>query len=166
MPALRTVFKRSRVLSLGVVVAALLAPPVMGPAAEVNPPLPRTSVVIADRVRVSVEVARTDGERVLGLSNRPSLADGEGMLFQFGRVQPASIWMKDMRFPLDIIWIRNGRVVMIKERAVPLRPDRPAEVFTAEADVVLEVPAGFASAKKIAVGDTARIGAGMAPGNR
>ncbi len=127
-------------------------------AGEANPPLPRTTVVIGGRARVSAEVARTDRERELGLSNRASLREGEGMLFLFGGVGAASIWMKDMQFPLDILWIREGRIVMIKERAKPLRPDRPPEIFTAEADAVLEVRDGFAAAKGISVGDAVRLG--------
>jgi uncharacterized membrane protein (UPF0127 family) len=148
------------------VLAACL--PGFAAAAEVNPPLPRTTVVIAGRARVSAEVARTDRERQLGLSHRRSLGDGEGMLFLFGGVGPASIWMKDMRFSLDILWVRGGRIVMIKERAQPLRPDRPPEIFTAEADSVLEVPAGFAAANGISVGDAVALGGGPAAfgGNR
>ena len=138
------------------------------PAAEVNPPLPRATVVVAGRARMSAEVARTDRERQLGLSNRRSLGEGEGMLFLFGGVGPASIWMKDMRFPLDILWIRGGRIVMIKERAQPLRPERAPEIFTAEADSVLEVPAGFAAAKGISLGDAVTVegGAAASGGNR
>ncbi len=155
-------------IACGLALAGLLLLAGSAPAGEVNPPLARATVIIAGRVRVAAEVARTDQERALGLSNRPALAEGEGMLFLFGGVGPASIWMKDMRFPLDILWIREGRIVMVKERARPLRPDRPPEIFTAEAEWVLEVPAGFAAAKGIVVGDTVRLSdAGLAgPGNR
>jgi len=140
-----------------VLAAILLARPAVGATAgEANPPLPRTHLLIGGRARVRAEVARTDRQRELGLSNRPGLAEGEGMLFLFGGMGPAGIWMKDMRFPLDILWIRQGRIVMIKERAQPLRPGGPVEVFTAEADAVLEVPAGFAAAKGLVVGDTVR----------
>ncbi len=145
-------------------VALLSAGP--APAGEANPPLPRTTVTIAGRVHVAAEVARTARERELGLSNRPGLGEGEGMLFLFATVEPASIWMKDMRFSLDIFWIREGRIVMIKDRARPLRPDGPPEFFTAVADMVLEVPAGFAAAKGIVVGDTVRIGGAGATGSR
>lgn len=139
-----------------------------GLAGEANPPLARSTVIVAGRVRLSAEVARTERERELGLSNRGSLGNGEGMLFLFGGVAPASIWMKDMRFPLDILWIRGGRIVMIEERAQPLRSDRRPEIFTAEADSVLEVPAGFAAANGISVGDAVTLGGDPAPlgGNR
>jgi uncharacterized membrane protein (UPF0127 family) len=66
--------------------------------------------------------------------------------------------MKEMRFPLDIFWIKGGRIVMIKDRVRPMAPGRPPEVFTADAEAVLEVPAGFAAAKGIVVGDTVRFG--------
>jgi uncharacterized membrane protein (UPF0127 family) len=147
--------------------ALLLAGPAL--AGEANPPLERVTVVIGGRVQVSAEVARTDRQRELGLSNRPTLGEGEGMLFLFGGVGPASIWMKEMRFPLDILWIKGGRIVMIKDRVRPMRPDRPPEVFTAEAEAVLEVLAGFAAAKGIAVGETVgyrEAGAAGLGGNR
>lgn len=126
-----------------------------GPAAggEANPPLPRTNLTIGGRVRLRVEVARTERERELGLSHRPGLREGEGMLFLFGGVGPAGIWMKDMRFPLDILWVREGRIVRIVERAQPLRPGAPPEIFTALAEAVLEVPAGFAASRGLVVGD-------------
>ncbi len=166
-----------RRLPLGLLRVATLLPLVAGLAAclggvagagQVNPPLPRALVIVAGRARVSAEVARTDRERELGLSNRPGLRDGEGMLFLFGGVVPASIWMKEMRFPLDILWIRAGRIVMIKERAQPLRPDGPPEIFTAEADAVLEVPAGFAAAQGLSLGDAVAVQGGPAGfgGNR
>jgi uncharacterized membrane protein (UPF0127 family) len=88
------------------------------------------------------------------------------MLFLFGAVVPAGIWMKDMRFSLDILWIRDGRIVMIKDRVKPLRPEGPPEIFTAAADMVLEVPAGFTATKGITVGDTVRIGGKDASGSR
>jgi uncharacterized membrane protein (UPF0127 family) len=122
-------------------------------AVEVNPRLPAGSVVIAGRVTLTVELARSPGEHVRGLSGRPGLKPGQGMLFVYDRPQPVSIWMKDMHFPLDILWIRAGRIVKIEKRAPPLGPAGPARVYTATADLVLEVPAGFADRQRIRVGD-------------
>lgn len=122
-------------------------------AAEVNPPLATGTVVIAGRVTLTVELARTLDEQVRGLSGRPGLKSGHGMLFVYDRPQPVSIWMKDMRFPLDILWIRTGRIVAIKKQAQPLASVGPERVYTATADLVLEVPAGFADRQKIRVGD-------------
>jgi hypothetical protein len=123
---------------------------------EVNPPLATGAVVIAGRVRVAVEVARSAPEQIRGLSGRPGLPPGHGMLFVYDRPQPVSIWMKDMRFPLDILWIRGGRIVKVERRAPPLDPRGPERIYTATADMVLEVPAGTADRERIRVGDTVR----------
>jgi uncharacterized membrane protein (UPF0127 family) len=122
-------------------------------AVDVNPPLQTGSLLIANRVRVEVELARTLEEKVRGLSGRPALKSGHGMLFVYERPEPVSIWMKDMRFPLDILWIRGGRIVHIEKRAPPLRPSGPEQIYTAIADLVLEVPAGFTARQQIRVGD-------------
>lgn len=129
-----------------------------GPAwtVEVNPPLATGSLVIAGRVNLTVELARTSAEQIRGLSGRPNLKPGYGMLFVYNRPQPVSIWMKDMRFPLDILWIRGSRIVKIEKRAPPLNPHGPERIYTATADLVLEVPAGFTERKRIRVGDTVR----------
>lgn len=123
-------------------------------AAEVNPSLATGTVVIAGRVTLTVELARTPEEQVRGLSGRPGLKPGHGMLFVYNRPHPVSIWMQDMRFPLDIIWIRAGRIVAIEKHAPPLTPEGPERVYTATADLVLEVPAGFTDRQKIRVGDS------------
>jgi uncharacterized membrane protein (UPF0127 family) len=123
---------------------------------EVNPPLATGTLVISGRVRVTVEVARSSVEQIRGLSGRPDLKPSHGMLFVYDRPQPVSIWMKDMRFPLDILWIRGGRIVKIEKRAPPLDPHGPERIYTATADQVLEVPAGFSDRERIHLGDTVR----------
>jgi uncharacterized protein len=141
-------------VALGVMAALLLAPTAM--AVEVNPPLTTGTLVVGERVTLTVELARTPDEKVRGLSGRPGLKPGHGMLFVFDRPQPISIWMKDMRFSLDIVWIREGRIVHIEKQAPPLPPTGPERIYTATADLVLEVPAGFTSEQQIRVGDKAQ----------
>ena len=136
---------------LGLVLLAICAASAL--ALEVNPPLPMGRLLIAGRVPVTVELARTAGEQILGLSGRPGLKPGRGMLFVYDRPQPVSIWMKDMRFPLDIIWILAGRIVKIQKHAPPLSPSGPERIYTATADLVLEVSAGFMDRQGIRVGD-------------
>jgi uncharacterized membrane protein (UPF0127 family) len=123
----------------------------------VNPPLPTGTIAIGDRVTVTVELARSLDEKVRGLSGRPGLKPGTGMLFVYDRPQPIGIWMKDMRFSLDILWIREGRVVHIERNAPPLTAVGPERVYTATGEMVLEVPAGFAADRKIKVGDSVRV---------
>ncbi len=129
----------------------------LGVAVEVNPPLAEGRLILADHVTVTVELARSMEEKVRGLSGRPPLHPGHGMLFVYDRPQPIGIWMKDMRFPLDIVWIRDARVVHIEPNAPPLTAGAPEKVYTATGDLVLEVPAGFTAEKKIRVGDPARL---------
>ncbi len=126
-------------------------------AVEVNPPLPTGTLVIAERVTVTVELARSLPEKVRGLSGRPGLKPGHGMLFLYDQPQPIGIWMKDMRFPLDILWIRDGRVAHVEKNAPPLVPSAPERVYTATGEAVLEVSAGFADQKKIRVGDRVKV---------
>jgi hypothetical protein len=54
-----------------------------------------------------VEVADTDAKKILGLSNRDSLSADSGMLFPYPEGAIPGFWMKDMRFPIDIIWINS-----------------------------------------------------------
>jgi len=132
---------------------------VTGPvfAVEVNPPLPTGTLVIADRVTVTVELARSVHEKMRGLSGRPTLKAGHGMLFVYEQPQPIGIWMKDMRFALDILWIRDNRIVHMEQHAPPLTGVGPERVYTATADLVLEVPAGFAGQQKIRLGDLVQV---------
>jgi hypothetical protein len=109
---------------------------------------------------VTLEVARTHAEQSLGLGNRDSLAWGHGMLFPYEKPGFLSFWMKRMRFDIDIVWIRDGRIVGISA-FVPYpreNPDRPATVRAPElTDMVLEVPAGYAQANGWRRGDRVEI---------
>ena len=142
---------------LGLAAVFLCAAVGQAVAVEPNPPLRTGTLVIADRVAVTVELARSVQEQVRGLSGRRDLAPGHGMLFVYPRPQPVGIWMKDMRFSLDILWIRDGRIVHIVEQAPPLTSVGPERVYTATADLVLEVPAGFSAREKIRLGDPVKV---------
>lgn len=56
--------------------------------------------------------------RQAGLSNRDSLCEDCGMLFEFPDKGRRTFWMKDMRFDLDIIWLEDFKVVGI-EKNIP-----------------------------------------------
>ncbi len=117
--------------------------------------------VTVGNTKVTVEVVKTGEERQKGLSGRTTLDANSGMLFVFAqkKVFP-SFWMKDMLFPLDIIWIADGKVTKI-DKNVPIpkpeanqlstlalyNPDKPI-------DYVLEVNAGFSDKNKFQVGDS------------
>jgi uncharacterized membrane protein (UPF0127 family) len=68
-----------------------------------------------------VEVARNDAERAQGLMFRRSMPADHGMLFDFGRVEPVSMWMQNTYLPLDMLFIRkDGTVARIAADAEPL----------------------------------------------
>lgn len=108
---------------------------------------------------VKVEVADTIGKQRQGLSGRSGLPEGKGMLFPMGLADHYSFWMKDMNFPIDIVWINQGKVVDITENLAPSRgyESIPSASPKEPADTVLEVPAGFCQKHAVKVGDEAVI---------
>lgn len=102
---------------------------------------------------------KTDTEKAQGLSNREYLPSGQGALFIFDPPEQPMFWMRQMRFAIDIVWIRNGRVVGI-ERQVSPQPGVKEDELTlypapGEIDYVLEINAGEANDFKI--GDEVQI---------
>lgn len=110
----------------------------------------------------SVDIVRGPLERSRGLSGRDSLPEFGGMLFQFEKPGVYSFWMKGMHFSIDIIWLKDGKVVHIVKNA-PEPVDRAADselpVYSplAEADKVLEIQAGMAERLGVSLGDDAVI---------
>jgi uncharacterized membrane protein (UPF0127 family) len=114
---------------------------------------PNTVPIRIGEVVVEASVADTLSERIQGLSGTPFLPNDVVKLFVFGVAGKHSIWMKDMQYPIDIIWITEaGEIVAIEEN---VSPDSYPGSFTpkAEAWYVIEANAGFAASNTIAVGD-------------
>ena len=110
------------------------------------------------------EVADNVFTRARGLSGRATLAADEAMLFIFPLPWRYSFWMKGMRFPLDIIWIRKGRVADISEN-VPA-PALGASIVSlagsgikprSAVDTVFEVNAGLVRKFGIKTGDKVEV---------
>lgn len=116
------------------------------------------TIVVGD-APFSVEIAETDEERAKGLMNRESLAANSGMWFVFPQMGSEKFWMKDTQISLDLIYVDNNmKVVHIVKGAPAMSTDiinSPVQF-----QYVLEVSAGTADSKGIAVGDTVekRIG--------
>lgn len=112
-------------------------------------------LTVGDQV-VQVEIRDDEVERELGFSGRKSIGDNEGMLFVFGELVQPTFWMKDMQFSLDVLWIREGKVVQIEEN-VPHPTEAEAVIATMipqnPVDMVLEVPSGWVSRTGVKVGD-------------
>ena len=121
------------------------APPTPTPV-ELGP-----AVVIGDVV-LPVELAITPEERRQGLSDRPSLAPGTGMLFVFESDGHRQFWMKNMHFPLDMVWIGSDCAVGEISGEVPASPPGTDDSDVVrvspeeEAQYVMEINGGEAAA--------------------
>lgn len=101
----------------------------------------------------ALEIADTAIERAEGLGGRDSLCVACGMLFVFEKPGRYAFWMKDMRFPLDIVWLLGDRVVFV---ARGVRPDFSGTINPGvSADRVLELRAGTTEA--VGTGEAARF---------
>lgn len=100
------------------------------------------TVVLENGETLFVETARTPWQKMQGLSGTEQVPR-DGLLFVYDTPENVGIWMKDMRFSIDIVWIADGRVVHVVENAQP--DDRShREVYQAgqAVDYVLELEAG------------------------
>lgn len=107
----------------------------------------------------NVEIADNATARSRGLSGREKLEANEGMLFLFSKAGYQSFWMKGMKIPIDIIWIK-GETIVGFEKDVQPEPEtnmlRLRTYSSPEAvEKVLEVPAGTVKNLDIQVGDKA-----------
>lgn len=102
---------------------------------------------------VNVEVADTPKSLAKGLSGRKTLADASGMLFVFDRSDFHGIWMKDMNFPIDIVWMDEDFRITGVEKAVS--PGTFPRIFYPNQAIryVLELPAGFIDEHRIDIGE-------------
>jgi uncharacterized membrane protein (UPF0127 family) len=103
-----------------------------------------------------VSIADTELERTRGLSGIDVLP-GDGMLFVFDTADDYGIWMKDTRIPLDVVWLRDGRVAHIEAsvRPEPGVADSALTIYRSpeKADAIVELAAGRASELGLATGD-------------
>jgi len=118
--------------------------------------LQKGEVVIDGRVTINVEVARSPQAQTKGLGGRPSLKKGTGMAFPYNGPGLRGIWMKGMLIPIDILWIREGRIVAIEANVPPPSANGELAVFRHVADLVLEVPAGNAKEMGIRIGQSVK----------
>lgn len=107
--------------------------------------------------KFDVVLADTPPEREKGLSGWDRLGQDQGMLFVYSEPGPYCIWMKDMKFSIDIIWFDASRKVIHTEQNVP--PESYPDTFCPESNAkyILEVPAGTVSNHQIKAGDQAKF---------
>jgi uncharacterized membrane protein (UPF0127 family) len=116
---------------------------------------PTTEVRLGSGV-FSTQLASTDAARVQGLSGVDHLDANGGLLMVFQSDSQWGIWMKDMKVPLDIVWMNNEKkVIYIVTDASPdlgtSKIFKPQEA----ARYVLEVPSGTVKSAGIQIGAVA-----------
>jgi len=132
---------------LAVAMAAVLAAPASATPAVVPLKLPSGKVL-------QTEVMVSDEDRQMGLMFRPSLPLDHGMLFIFEQPDFHGIWMKNCKFPIDILWLdEQGKVVHVAEKVPPCKTE-PCPVYQPlqRAAYVVELNAGQARKGKAVVG--------------
>jgi uncharacterized membrane protein (UPF0127 family) len=118
----------------------------------------KSSIIVSGKT-IFVDIADTPSLQTKGLSGRKSLNEDEGMFFIFPDSQIRYFWMKDMQFPIDILWIDNEGKICGIEKDTPIpeanTPDYKLPVYSSfkPAKYVLEVNAGFSQKYSVTVGD-------------
>ena len=124
-----------------------------------TPPAPdsyKTADITIGQETYTVDIASTFKQLKIGLSGRPHLKEKQGMLFVFNNPRVLRFWMKDMEFALDVLWIKDEKIIGISKNV--LHPSKAGETITmqspARVDKALELNAGVTDRYDIKVGDT------------
>ncbi|RJQ36045.1 DUF192 domain-containing protein [Candidatus Microgenomates bacterium] len=118
--------------------------------------LAKKPTAIIGKQTFNITVAKSQKEKEIGLSSKKSLLQNEGMIFPFEKEDYYTFWMKDMKFPIDMIFLKKNKVVTIfsdvkppkseNENLIIFRPEEPS-------DTVLELNAGIAKKYNLKKGD-------------
>ncbi|SRR5258708_17057899 len=139
-----------------IVVARDFVPKIPGSTQKIT----KTETLTAQTQKLILEVAQTPKEQEIGLSGRMSIGDNQGMIFPFTQPGFYSFWMKNMKFPLDIIYTSKNKVVSIfKNVPNPTFPTNNLPIYKPElpADSVIELKGGQTDKLNIKNGDILNI---------
>lgn len=119
-------------------------------------------VVLPSGRVIHAELARTSAERARGLMFRNAMPTDAGMLIVFPESGRHAIWMKNCRFPLDLVWLdMQGRVVSVFESAPPCHATScPIYTPGVPAQYALELTAGSARQHRLRPGVVVRLSPG------
>ncbi len=112
-------------------------------------------IYFPDGFAIIAELSVNEEQRARGLMFREEIHENQAMLFIFAEEDIHSFWMKNMRFPIDILWLdRNRRIVHI-ESSVPPCPHEPCPTYSpaAAAAFVLELQSGCSEKHGLGVSD-------------
>ena len=103
---------------------------------------------------MQTELMVSDEDRAMGLMFRESLPKDRALLFVFERLDFHSIWMKNCKFPIDIVWLDENHEAVHVAAAVPPCKREPCPVYQPlrRAAYVIEMNAGAAKKNKVKIG--------------
>jgi len=107
-----------------------------------------------------LEIAKTQQQKEIGLSKKKALEKNAGMLFRFEKTDYYPFWMKNMQFPIDIIFIKNSRIVTIhKDVKPPKGLNENLSIYNSSepADTVLEINAGLSEKYNFKEGNEVKL---------
>ncbi len=108
----------------------------------------------------NLEIAKTDKQKAVGLAKYDSIPQDFGMLFPFIKSGYYAFWMKNMKFPIDIIFIKSGKILKIFPNVpAPVSSNSALPIYRPEeqSDTVLEINAGLSKRYGFKNGDTVII---------
>lgn len=121
-------------------------------------PVKDNLVCFGDNHCIIADIRDTEEGRAAGLMFREALGEKEGMLFIFSENVEYPFWMKNMKIPIDIIFIsKDKKIVSISKNAVPCnKPDNECELYKPDAPYyyVVETAAGFADRHNLDAGSS------------
>ena len=104
--------------------------------------------------KLQIEIADSAELRYQGLSNRQTLPENQAMLFVFENYSQPNFVMREMNFPLDIIWIKDQTVMQIDKNTQPLKSGELRYYSSAgPVNYVLEVNGGWADENGVKAGN-------------
>lgn len=112
-----------------------------------------------NKQRFKLLIAKTSLEKEIGLSKKDSLNKDSGMLFLFDSKDYYAFWARDMRFPIDVIYINKDKIVTIYKDVKPQKDQSKLPILKPKqpADKVLEINAGLSEKYKFKEGDPVKI---------
>lgn len=134
------------------IISAIILAVITGGYYYLNPLVPKLSI---NKHVITYELALTPAEITQGLSGREKLPEDHGMLFVFNHKEQYTFWMKEMKFPLDMLWIEDNTVIDISKNVPIPVPGQNLPLYSPKrpANRVLEVDAGTADRLGIREGD-------------
>jgi uncharacterized membrane protein (UPF0127 family) len=130
--------------------------------------MPLIAAVIDGQATLEVAYAATVRERIKGLAQCPTIPAGKGMYFAVDPNEPTVFWMKGMLTGLDLVWLRENKVIGVTANVAPpllgvADSDLPRYAAPVGTDGVLEVAAGHAALHTIQINSAITLGEPASP---